>query len=158
MNDNELSNRKIYPVEYAAWLNAIARCYNDNHRKWPSYGGRGITVCDSWLNSFDAFITDMGAKCDPHLSLDRIDNNKGYFPDNCRWATITQQNRNRRKPTSGFPLTINGQTKALRQWAQEYGLDPQTITYRQKKGLSGEALIAPSRNWRQRGRSSQTDA
>lgn len=72
------------------------RCYNPHNRKFPIYGGRGITVCDRWLNSFEAFFEDMGRRPSPEHSIDRYPNNKGgYEPSNCRWATSTEQNNNR---------------------------------------------------------------
>lgn len=73
-----------------------ARCSNPNKAAYPNYGGRGITVCDAWANSFETFLADMGDRPNTKLSLDRIDNEKGYFKENCRWATASEQNANRR--------------------------------------------------------------
>lgn len=82
--------------EYRAWDNARSRCYSERNRKFPHYGGRGIAMCDRWRNSFANFLEDMGRKPDPSLSLDRINNDGPYAPGNCRWATSSQQNKNRR--------------------------------------------------------------
>tara|TARA_R110000764_G_scaffold17080_7_gene47036 strand:+ start:979 stop:1365 length:387 start_codon:yes stop_codon:yes gene_type:complete len=73
-----------------------SRCTNKNNDEWLNYGGRGITVCSEWLESFEAFHSDMGDRPEGK-TIDRIDVNKGYFLDNCRWATGSQQGRNRRK-------------------------------------------------------------
>lgn len=78
---------------YIVWKNMHARCRNENAPSWKDYGGRGITVCAEWA-SFEAFYTDMG-NAPRGLMLDRIDNNKGYYKDNCRWATRSEQNQNR---------------------------------------------------------------
>jgi len=80
---------------YHQWANMIQRCTNENHRDYHKYGGRGITVCDQWLNSFESFYADMGDK-PPYLSLDRINNDEGYYKENCRWATRQEQQLNRR--------------------------------------------------------------
>lgn len=80
--------------ENTAWSNMKTRCYNKNTGRYHSYGGRGITVCDEWLNSFSKFYQDMGDKPNPKDSLDRIDNNKGYSKENCRWTSDVIQCRN----------------------------------------------------------------
>lgn len=82
-------------AEYKAWDNARNRCYSPNNRKYPLYGGRGISMCDRWRLSFENFIADMGRKPTPQHSLDRINRAGNYEPENCRWATIIEQNNNR---------------------------------------------------------------
>lgn len=81
---------------YNAWWNMIDRCYNENNKKFNHYGGRGITVCDKWKNDVSSFLRDMGPRPSPRHSVDRIENNKGYSPDNCRWATYEVQSHNQR--------------------------------------------------------------
>ena len=81
--------------EYNAWCAMWKRCTNPRNHNWEYYGARGIRVCDRWA-SFEFFLADLGPKPDPGLSLDRIDNNGNYEPGNCRWATSSQQSRNRR--------------------------------------------------------------
>lgn len=82
--------------EYRAYWNMRKRCYDTTTRHFKNYGGRGITVCSKWLTSVDQFLADMGEKPDPRFELDRIDNDKGYSPENCRWVSKAENNANRR--------------------------------------------------------------
>lgn len=89
-------------VEWRCWAEMRRRCYNPRSRSFQHYGGRGIKVCDRWLNSFDAFLADMGRKPPGDYSIDRIDNDGNYEPGNCRWATRHEQRMNQRNPKSGL--------------------------------------------------------
>lgn len=102
--------------EYRSWQSMKSRCNYNKHISYKNYGGRGITVCDRWENSFYEFIKDMGKKPSQLHSLDRIDNNKGYCPENCRWATQEEQSRNRRNIVLNHDLA-----KHIRQINQEKG-------------------------------------
>jgi hypothetical protein len=89
-------NHKWRP-EYRTWVNVKTRCLNPKFKDFHLYGGRGITICDKWRDNFAAFFADMGPKPAPEYSIDRIDPDGHYQPDNCRWATWAQQRRNQRE-------------------------------------------------------------
>jgi hypothetical protein len=90
------TRNRFIPPEYAAWNGMLHRCFNPQCRDYPSYGGRGITVCLEWRQSFPAFLRSVGPRPSDQHSIDRINNNGSYEPDNVRWATKSQQNSNRR--------------------------------------------------------------
>lgn len=109
------------------------RCENPNNASYPLYGGRGITICAAW-SDFETFSRDMGPKPSPRHSLDRIDNGKGYSPENCRWATMQQQNVNRR---STVPV---GEFDSQRSAARGVGVSKSTIGMRRARGNDPLAL------------------
>ncbi len=112
---------------YTIWASMKARCLNPNNGCYARYGGRGITVCDRWRDSFEAFLADMGERPTHHHSLERNDNDGPYCPDNCRWATRSEQARNRR---SSHLVTFNGEAKTIAEWAEATGLSYDLIERR----------------------------
>jgi hypothetical protein len=115
------------------------RCYNPNHVQWKDWGGRGIAVCRQWKYSFEAFFEDMGPRPSKKHSLDRIDNMKGYTPENTRWATRRKQQNNTRRNRR---LTFQGHNKTIAQWAQILGVRFDNIFYRLQKGWSIEQTLS----------------
>lgn len=116
--------------EYRSWQAMKTRCYNPKHRQYKDYGGRGITVCERWLASFENFAADMGRKPSPTHSLDRWpDRNGNYEPGNCRWATDNEQRRNRR---TNVMFTYRGVTMCMTDWAKARGINPKKVWSRLK--------------------------
>lgn len=120
------------------WSAMKARCYYQKGKHYSDYGGRGIKVCDRWLNSFDEFYEDMGDRPTSKHSLDRIDVNGDYEPSNCRWATKMEQVNNTRKTLF---LTYNGTTKSISDWSRFLGINKMTIRSRIQRGEKDMAKI-----------------
>lgn len=129
---------KSKTVLYRVWRGMIQRCEDANSPHFRYYGGRGITVCAEWRNSFEAFERDMGPGYRAGLSIDRINNSLGYFADNCRWATDTQQSRNRR---FNHLLTFEGETRCLSEWAEVTGIKATTLRERLRRGWPLERAL-----------------
>jgi hypothetical protein len=116
--------------EYWIWRCMKQRCYLESHLSYPNYGGRGIFVCDRWLNSFENFFEDMGPRPGPEYSLDRWPNNDGnYEPGNVRWGTDDQQRRNKR---NNIWLEHNGKKMIIADWAKELGMKSADVRYAAK--------------------------
>ncbi len=132
--------------EYHAWESMKQRCTCKNHKAYHRYGGRGITICDRWLNSFANFLADMGARPSKNHSLDRINNELGYFKDNCRWATKKEQSRN---TSVNKYITYNGMTLTVAEFADKWGIDQKILHKRIDRGWDiKEALEKPPRKVR----------
>ena len=112
--------------EYRTWRNMINRCYNKKVKCFSRYGAIGITVCDQWKTSFETFFSDMG-KCPDNFTIDRINPNAGYSPENCKWASTYEQNVNKRNTVFA---TINGVTKPVRTWCYELGMNYRMVRAR----------------------------
>ena len=130
-------NRKKSP-EYVTWQSILNRCRNEKNSRYKDYGGRGIIICDRWAESFQIFLDDMGTKPTPNHSIDRVDNNGNYCPENCRWSTKKEQSRNTR---SNRILTCNGRSQCIAAWACELGVNHEVIRTRLKLGWSTEDAL-----------------
>lgn len=126
---------------YSCYQSMLTRTSNSNSPEWKHYGGRGITCCDRWKDSFQNFIDDMGEP-PAGLSIERDNVNGPYDPDNCRWATATEQQRNTRR---NRVITKDGESLCLAQWAERHGLSSRTIRSRISRGWPIEELFSPAR-------------
>lgn len=133
------SGVRKFSAEYAAWNHMKQRCDNPNDIGYANYGGRGITYDERW-KEFTAFLADMGLRPAKGFSLDRRDNSKGYSKGNCRWVDRLTQNRNKR---SNIPITFQGETKLLCEWAEQLNISYFTLHYRLfKAGWTVEKAFA----------------
>ena len=114
---------------YRSFYNMLHRCYRASHKNFDRYGGRGIKVCDRWKNSFVNFVSDMGDK-PIGMTLDRINNDKNYEPDNCQWATQKEQSRN---TSRNVILSLHGETKCISDWAKDLKIPIETLSSRINK-------------------------
>ena len=143
------THHKCYTRLYRIYSEILRRCYNPHTHEYPRYGGRGITMCDEWKQSFVAFYdwANNNGYSD-ELTIDRIDNDGIYSPENCRWATVTEQANNRR---SCIMITRDGKTQSLKQWCDELNISYKTVHMRVRYlGWNIEkALTCPIRKGRQ---------
>lgn len=114
------------------------RCLNPSCKEFPNYGARGITVCDEWM-SFPEFAKwSISHGYSDELTIDRIDNDKGYSPDNCRWVDYKVQANNSR---NSVHITIDGVTKTMKEWSEQSGVKYTTLKYRLEHGFVGKSLV-----------------
>lgn len=121
------STKKKQTDTYKVWAGIRTRCVNPNDTAYQNYGGRGITICERWKDSYENFLEDMGERPGKDYSIDRIDNEQGYSPENCKWATRKEQHRNTRR---NVWIEFNGEKKVMADWADEYGIKRQTLKHR----------------------------
>ena len=126
---------------YRSWFALIQRCNNKNSTPYPYYGGRGISVCERWVNSFEDFYKDMGDKPSKNHSIDRIDNDGDYCPENCRWATNKQQSRNKR---NNVMVEFKGKEQCITDWSIETGINKDTLKSRIDSGWTIEKSLTKS--------------
>ena len=135
-----------YTKEFRIWVKIKERCYGDYCKEYKYYGSRGIIMCDRWLNSFENFLEDMGKRPSDKHTIDRIDNNGNYTPENCKWSTMKEQCRNRR---NNHFLLFNNELKTISEWSEITGLSISAINGRIKRGwVMEEMLTIPPRGIR----------
>lgn len=141
--DELLQNKPICKSkspEYRSWICMKNRCYYKKDKDYYNYGGRGIKVCDRWLESFENFYEDMGLRPE-HCSLDRKDNNQDYYKENCKWSTRQEQSKNKRNVVY---IEYDGRKMILSDWAKEVNKSAQCIGHRLSSGMTiEEALFTP---------------
>ena len=137
------SRVKQVSSEYYTWQAMKRRCLDPNNKCFHLYGGRGIAVCDRWMNSFSNFLLDMGPRPFKGAHIDRVDSEKGYSLENCRWATPQQNARNKRNT---LKVCYNGVVESVCELADRVGLNPDAVRRRLRRGWSVErALEQPKR-------------
>lgn len=130
ISTHKMSGSRLHNI----WKSMKERCYNINHNQYKDYGGRGISICEEWKDNFISFYNwAISNGYSDDLTIDRIDNNKNYCPENCKWSTRKEQNNNQR---TNHLLTYNHKTQTMAQWAEEIGLNPHTLQTRISRGWS----------------------
>lgn len=126
---------------YSIYLNMKNRCRNKSNKEWKCYVGKGIKVCDEWANDYLKFKDwALSHGYNDNLTIDRIDNDKGYSPENCRWADRKTQDTNK---SNNVKITINGVTKTLSEWSELSGINQMTLSHRLNAGWSKQDFLAP---------------
>lgn len=124
--------------EYKSWLSMKRRCYCKTDKQYSRWGGRGITVCDKWKESFPNFLSDMGEKPSPYHTIDRIDNNGNYTPENCKWSNPKEQSRNRR---SNKWYEYNGLKMIITDWGNYFGISSHAIQQKIRRGSTFDEVF-----------------
>jgi hypothetical protein len=124
--------------EYQTWEDMKRRCYKYGNRHYKNYGGRGITMCEKWKNSFESFYEDMGPKPGKEYSIERNEVDGNYEPGNCRWATRFEQARNKR---NNIWVEYKGEKKIIKDWGKQFNMHYQTIKKKLERGMTPEQIF-----------------
>lgn len=146
---HSVSNKKQNPRGYncyTRWQAMKRRCNNPSDKRFSDYGGRGIKVCDRWLESYENFLTDMGLPPEIGYQIDRVDNSLGYSKENCKWVTRIENSRNRR---NNRLIEVDGEIKTLSEWAELSGVGREAISARINRGISPKKAMDSSANFSQ---------
>lgn len=149
--ESKIKHGMAHMPEYDILIAAIARCTQPHHSEWDNYGGRGIRVCQEWIDDPRKFLEHIGPRPSADHSLDRIDVNGNYEPGNVQWATDEEQQNNRRDCRK---VTRNGETLTLAQWGRRLGLNPSVIANRIDRGWSEDRWFDPPMTSRECGKAS----
>jgi hypothetical protein len=125
-------------ITYKSWSNMLTRCYNKNRKSYCDYGGRGIDVYQPWIDSFELFLLDMGERPSNDYSIERIDVNKGYYPDNCKWATQHEQSLNKRNTKT---YVVSGEKYLLSELSEKFNVNPSVFRARIRNGETPEIAV-----------------
>lgn len=136
---SRLTHGKSKSVEYDLWINMKERCCNPKNESYSRYGALGITVCPEWRNSFESFFNHLGLRPSPDLSIERIDNLKGYEPGNVKWGTVIEQANNKR---NNRHFTYHGKTLTIAQWARKMNVPYMAFFKRLQRGEDFEYAVA----------------
>ena len=135
-NSNGVKHGMHGTATYISWRHMRHRCLSPKSNKWDYYGGRGITICERW-STFENFYLDMGER-PKGKTLDRIDNDGNYCPENCKWSTAEEQVNNRRNTVI---LELNGKSMTIPQWAKHLGINKKTLATRMYSGMSTKDIL-----------------
>lgn len=138
--ERNTKHAKSKVLAYSSWKAMKTRCYNKKVKSYLDYGGRGITICDRWLNSFENFLADMGERPDRNHSIERLERDGNYTPDNCKWATKKEQNRNTRQ---NHLLDTQWGRITLAEASEKSGIKLGTLKRRLRKGTPESELLKP---------------
>jgi len=137
IKERNFKHGKNRTKKHRTWQNIKTRCLNKSRKYYKHYGGRGITICEKWLN-FEGFDEDMPDPPGEEYQIERINNNGNYEKSNCKWATRKEESRNKR---TNINITYNGKTQILADWAEEFNINPGVLRYRLKNGWDIEKAL-----------------
>lgn len=142
LRGNRTTHGMSQSPEYRSWSKMKERCTNTKCKDYKDYGGRGISVCDRWADSFESFYSDMGPRPTPKHSIDRVNVSGDYEPKNCRWATQVEQASNKR---TNVIVSVGTTKLTVTEAAKLIGVSPKCLRSRVRRGLKGKYLLTPGR-------------